>query len=209
MSRDAVAALPGVSRETLARLDRLVDLVERWTPRINLISRSTVPEIWTRHILDSAQLWTVAPVPTGLWVDLGAGGGFPGLVLAAMAQGTATELALVESDKRKAAFLTTAAQAMGLRPRVHAARIEALSPLGATTVSARALAPFPQIVDLALPHCAPEGRLVLPVGARTAGPGPVGLDSRALSVETHPSRTDPESAILILTKTGLPPDQGA
>lgn len=199
MTREAVAALPGVSRETLGRLDILADHLRRWSPRINLVAPSTLPDLWTRHILDSAQLWQVTPPRPGLWADLGAGGGFPGLVLAALAHDTPTRVALVESDQRKAAFLRSAAQAMGLSPEIHAERIEAIPPLGADTISARALAPLPRLIDLALPHLAPGGRMVLPKGARHADELTMALDTYRATVETRTSMTDPESVILILS----------
>ncbi|MCU0907345.1 MAG: 16S rRNA (guanine(527)-N(7))-methyltransferase RsmG [Rhodobacteraceae bacterium] len=199
MTRDAVAALPGVSRETLDRLDVLAEHVRRWNPRINLVAPRSLPEIWTRHILDSAQLWTLAPAPAGLWADLGSGGGFPGLVIAALAATTDTRVALVESDQRKAAFLRVAAQAMGLHPAIHAARIEHVAPLGATTISARALAPVPNLLDLAARHLAPGGRVIVPQGENAPRPSIGDLDSRWLRVEDHRSVTNPESTILILT----------
>lgn len=199
MTRDIVADLPGVSRETVERLETLADHVRRWNPRINLVAQGTLPDIWTRHILDSAQLWTVVPPNPGLWVDLGSGGGFPGLVIAALAAGSQTHVALVESDRRKAAFLSVAAQAMGLTPAIHPARIEQLAPLRATTISARALAPLPVLTALASRHLVPGGRLILPQGERAPPPAAGGLDSRWQSVEDHPSMTNPESAILVLT----------
>ena len=198
MTREAVAALPGVSRETLERFDVLADHVGRWNPRINLVAPGTLPDLWTRHILDSAQLWSLGAPEPGLWADLGSGGGFPGLVIAAMAHGTGTSIALVEADQRKAAFLRIAAQAMGLKPAIHASRIEQLAPLGALTVSARALAPLPALLGLAARHLAPGGRLILPQGENAPRPVPGDLDSRWLSVEDHPSMTNPESAILVL-----------
>jgi 16S rRNA (guanine527-N7)-methyltransferase len=209
MTREAVAALPGVSRETLDRLDILADHLRRWSPRINLVADSTLPDLWTRHILDSAQLRWIAPPRPGLWADLGAGAGFPGLVLAALAHGTQTRVALVESDQRKAAFLRVTAQAMGVMVDIHAARIEALPPLGADTISARALAPLPKLLDLALPHLAPGGRLALPKGARHADELAMALDTHRATVESRPSMTDPESVVLILSDvTRAAPQKG-
>jgi len=209
MTREELAALPGVSRETLDRLDVLSDHVRRWNARINLVAPGTLPDLWTRHILDSAQLWTIVPPNSGLWADLGSGGGFPGLVIAAMAHGTSTRVALVEADQRKAAFLYVAAQAMGLQPAIHASRIEQLAPLGATTVSARALAPLPALLDLAMRHLAPGGRLILPQGENAPPPAPGDLDSRRLSVEDHRSMTNPESAIRVLTARAATDTEGA
>lgn len=199
MTREAVAALPGVSRETLERLDVLAEHVRRWNPRINLVAPGTLPDLWTRHILDSAQLWSVSPPAPGLWADLGSGGGFPGLVIAALAEGSDTRVALVEADQRKAAFLLVAAQGMGLHPIIHGARIEHVAPLGASTISARALAPLPALLGLASRHLAPGGRLILPQGENAPVPNAGDLDSRWQSVEDHPSMTNPESVILILT----------
>ena len=96
-----------VSRETIARLEALSALTEKWTPKINLIARSTVSNIWERHVIDSVQLYKFAPQTYRRWVDLGSGGGFPGIVMAIIgktAQPNA-EFVLIESDQRKAAFL--------------------------------------------------------------------------------------------------------
>jgi 16S rRNA (guanine527-N7)-methyltransferase len=199
MTRAAVAALQGVSRETLDRLHVLADHVVRWNPRINLVAPRSLPDLWTRHILDSAQLWFLAAPSPGLWADLGSGGGFPGLVIAALAEGSGMRVALVESDQRKAAFLQVVARAMGLQPDIHPARIEALPPLGATTISARALAPWPVLLPLARRHLVPGGRMILPQGANAVPPGATDLDSREWSVEDRRSMTNPESTILILT----------
>ena len=108
-----------VSRETAERLELLCALVRKWTPTINLVSRSTVADIWSRHVLDSAQIWRFRPEKLSNWVDLGSGGGFPGLVIAALAAQDAPEMVmtLVESDTRKTVFLQTAAREMGLPTR--------------------------------------------------------------------------------------------
>ena len=83
MSRDYIAA--NVSRETLQRLDTYADLLTRWNPKINLVAKSTIPELWTRHLLDSVQVAHLAPETYEKWVDIGSGGGFPGLVVAILA----------------------------------------------------------------------------------------------------------------------------
>ncbi|MEL6317800.1 MAG: 16S rRNA (guanine(527)-N(7))-methyltransferase RsmG [Pseudomonadota bacterium] len=171
-ARDALAARSDVSRETMARLDRFAELLAAWTTRINLVSRADRTQIWRRHILDSARLLRFATpaVAGGLWLDLGSGGGFPGLVVAAHAAEAAPGLRfeLVESDHRKAAFLTTAAAEMGLAAvvRVSATRIETLPPREAGIVSARALASLPILVRRATPHLAADGRLLLLKGSR-------------------------------------------
>lgn len=153
---DDVAEAFNVSHETLARLETLVRLLRDWQRRINLVGRSTLDEVWGRHIADSLQLVALAPEDARVWVDLGSGGGFPGLVVAiALGERPGFEMHLVESNRKKCAFLTVAARATGAPVRVHATRIEALGGSEdrprADVVSARALAPLPALVDLATP----------------------------------------------------------
>ena len=110
MRSEASDPLDGVSRETLARLEAYAALVAKWNPKINLVSRKSLEDLWSRHILDSAQVFALAgPAPRGRWADLGSGGGFPGAVVAILAAGIGADLrvTLVESDQRKAAFLRT------------------------------------------------------------------------------------------------------
>ncbi len=96
-----------VSRETMDRLESLVALVAKWNPAINLISKASVAEMWTRHVVDSAQIYHMAPENFRLWADFGSGGGFPGLVVAAMAreERPTAKFVLVESDQRKVDIL--------------------------------------------------------------------------------------------------------
>ena len=116
-----------VSRETTERLEGLIDLLRAWNPRINLIAPSTLEDAWSRHIIDSAQLYPLAP-DAARWIDLGAGAGFPGLVIAALRfeHGATEPVTLVESDVRKAAFLREAARTMGVPIDIHVTRIENL-----------------------------------------------------------------------------------
>src|ERR1700712_525840 len=110
LASDKAAALKvtPVSRETEARLDRYVSLLREWQAKTNLLAPSTLPTLWTRHIADSLQLLTLAP-SAKVWVDLGSGGGFPGIVLAcALAETEGTMVHLVERNAKKAAFLREA-----------------------------------------------------------------------------------------------------
>ena len=104
----------GVSRETCERLEAYIALLTRWNARINLVSPATIETVWSRHVADSAQLFDLAPASASSWIDLGSGAGFPGLVVAALAadKQPGRHVTLVESDTRKAAFLTTAAREM-------------------------------------------------------------------------------------------------
>lgn len=154
--------LTPVSRETEDRLVAIVALLEKWQRTINLIAPATLPTIWTRHVADSLQLVPLAGEGIRRWVDLGSGGGFPGLVVAAaLAERDGSDVSLVESDTRKAAFLREAARIAELPVTVLPARIEQVAPqiaAGVEVVSARALAPLPKLLDLAHPFLAQGAR---------------------------------------------------
>lgn len=156
-----------VSAGALEKLRLLQSLVEKWNPRINLVAKSTLPDLWARHIEDSAFLCLHAPAAR-LWADFGAGGGFPGLVIATILQdrGADTRIVLVESDLRKAIFLREAARQMGLPVDIHSERVEALPPLRADVVSARALATLDALCGLAQRHLATGGICLFPKGER-------------------------------------------
>jgi 16S rRNA (guanine527-N7)-methyltransferase len=141
-----------VSRETLARLDRFVELLLEWQQTRNLIAASTIPTLWTRHIADSLQLLDLAP-DAKTWVDLGSGGGFPGLVLACAVQERAgSKIHLVESTAKKCAFLQVVTDELGLPAQVHWKRIEEFIPAFIPdAITARALAPMPKLLALAYP----------------------------------------------------------
>ena len=152
--RERALALVPVSRETLARLDRFVELLIAWQAHTNLIARSTVPTLWTRHIADSLQLVGLAPGASA-WADLGSGGGFPGLVIAcALAETEGAQVHLVESIGKKATFLREAVRLTGVPATVHAQRIEDFvdkAPESLDVVTARALAPLPELLTMAYP----------------------------------------------------------
>lgn len=137
----AFAHATGVSRETLARLDAYLDLLERWQRRINLVGRATLEDPWRRHFLDSAQLYPLLPEGAPQIVDVGSGAGFPGLVLAILG---APNVTLVDSDQRKCAFLREAARITETRVTIEVARIELLAPRLplVDVVTARAVAPL-------------------------------------------------------------------
>lgn len=190
-----------VSRETTDRLAALAALVRKWTPRINLIAPGTVAELEQRHIADSLQLFTLADPQRQSWCDLGSGGGFPGLVLAIAAQGRNVPVTLIESDRRKCAFLQTAIRELDLRETtVLTQRIESAPAQKAAVVSARALAPLPRLMSYVHQHLAPGGAAWLMKGARWQQEI---HDARTLwrfEVEPQPSRTDPEATILHVTQ---------
>jgi len=142
-----------VSRETRARLDAFVALFQKWASRINLVAPSTITELWSRHILDSLQTYELSPGPL-TWVDLGSGGGFPGVITAiCLAEIGDGWVHLVESNNKKAAFLRTALQETGARGSVHPVRIETAPELIARCdrISARALAELDVLCDFIEP----------------------------------------------------------
>ncbi len=189
--------LSAVSRETEAALAAFAALVRRWTPAINLVAPSTLPDLDHRHIADSAQLLPLAPTGWTHWADLGSGGGFPGIVIAILARGRSdAHVTLVESDQRKATFLRTAARELGLAVTVHAARAESLLPLNADVLTARALAPLSQLLPLAHRHLRPGGTALFPKGRRHAQETAEARQTWHFDLTEHPSQTDPEGRIL-------------
>jgi 16S rRNA (guanine527-N7)-methyltransferase len=150
----AALAVTPVSRETEERLDCFVALLRTWQAKTNLVSRSTLPTVWTRHIADSIQLLAFAP-SARVWVDLGSGGGFPGVVLACALTGTPdAHVHLIERNAKKAAFLRQALRATGAPGTVHLADIEnsvdrIAGPVDCVT--ARAVAPLHKLVGFAEP----------------------------------------------------------
>ena len=153
MTAEEFARRFDVSRETLVSLSAYVALMEKWQPHINLVSPATLPDIWHRHILDSAQLALYLPAVSGRQrcqiLDIGSGAGFPGLVLAILGVG---DVQLVESDQRKAAFLQTVIRELGLSARVSNQRIETLPACQPDVITARALAAMPKLMSLITPQ---------------------------------------------------------
>lgn len=200
---ELLAALPDVSRETSARLVAYAELLVKWQARINLVSKGTLPDLWRRHMLDSAQVFRLLPSPTRVLVDLGSGAGFPGLVLAAMG---VPEVHLIEADGRKCAFLREAARVMGVSVVVHHARIEAVPPFAADVVTSRALAPLAQLLHYAEPFLrraqpAGKGGQCLFLKGR-GGEDELTLATKEwnMSVERVTSLSDPDGLILRLSE---------
>ncbi|OQP86146.1 16S rRNA (guanine(527)-N(7))-methyltransferase RsmG [Rhizobium rhizosphaerae] len=150
-----------VSRETRERLDHFVQLFQRWQKSINLVAPSTLPQLWDRHVADSLQIFALSPEPQK-WVDLGSGGGFPGVITAiALAERAEGWVHLIESNNKKAAFLRVALLETGARGSVHPVRIEEAPKLvpSCDAISARALADLPQLLEFCLPWAAANENL--------------------------------------------------
>ena len=199
MRSEAIDPLSGVSRETLERLEIYAALVAKWNPKINLVSRKSLEDLWSRHFVDSAQVYGLAgPNPRGLWADLGSGGGFPGAVIAILAAGAGADLrvTLVESDQRKAAFLRTVSRETSVPFGVLADRIETLPPLNADILSARALAPLTDLLGFAERHLGDGGVGLFPKGETHAAELREAQNRWRFSGETATSCTDPRAVIL-------------
>lgn len=155
-----------VSRETFEKMLAFEAEFLKWAARINLAAPSTLESLWERHILDSAQLLALGR-HAKKWVDLGSGGGFPGAVLAILlSQRAGAEIHLVESNRKKAAFLKTILGSLGAPAQIHSCRIEdAPSRVGEVEiVTARALAPLPLLLDLAFPWLTQDARALFHKG---------------------------------------------
>ena len=192
-----------VSRETFEELRAYEALVRRWTPAINLVSKASVDDLWQRHIVDSAQVFAAIGTESAQgWIDLGSGGGFPGLVVAILAKEIRPDLrvTLVESDLRKATFLRQAAQALSLSVTVHSVRIESLAPQSADILSARALAPLSDLLAHAERHLRKGGIAVFPKGARFVAELDDARKFWAFDVDAQPSLSDSGAAILVIRK---------
>jgi 16S rRNA (guanine527-N7)-methyltransferase len=190
----------GVSRETIDRLKAVELLLAKWNPAINLVSKASLSDTWVRHILDSAQLYRLAPGPINHWVDLGSGGGFPGLIVAIIAAELDPQrrITLVESDQRKATFLRQAAQSVDLSVAVIADRIERIPPLNADVLSARALAALRELCGFADRHLAQDGLALFPKGATYKDEIAQAGRSWRFDLTVHPSETDSSAVILSL-----------
>jgi 16S rRNA (guanine527-N7)-methyltransferase len=151
-----------VARETIHRLERYAALLAHWQKSTNLVASATLPRLWSRHFADSAQIRGLAP-EARLWLDLGSGAGFPGLVVAILQTGQpGFRMHLVESNHKKCAFLAEVVRETKAPVDIHAVRIEQLGEsahrLEPDVISARALAPLPRLFELAQPFFGPETR---------------------------------------------------
>lgn len=186
--------------QAIQRLEKYAAMLAQWTRKINLVAPSTLPFLWERHFLDSAQLLDFAPVLAKRWVDLGSGGGFPGMVIAILAADRRPDLQmiLVESDQRKSAFLRSVSRETGVPVQVIAARAEDLPPQAADIVSARALAPLPRLLQLAYPHLSPSGLALFPKGETVEAELGEALANWSFTVHKEPSLSHDKGIVLCI-----------
>jgi len=192
---DALAGILDVSRETIGRLSDYVALLCKWQRAENLIAPGTTGEIWRRHVADSAQIAALFP-KTRRYLDFGSGAGFPGLIVAIV---TGADVALVEANQRKCAFLREAIRVTGAPAWVEQGRVEELPEMawqGIEIVTARAVASLVNLVALATPGLAAGARLAFPKGREFRREIAEASQSWRLDLVIHPSRIDPAGAIL-------------
>ena len=196
LSPEESRRLLDVSRETMAALEAYLGLLCHWQRAINLVGASTLADPWRRHILDCGQLRAHVPAHARTLVDLGSGAGLPGLVLAILG---VPEVHLVESDRRKAAFLRTCMAELGLAGAcIHADRIEAVPPFPADLVTARALAPLPRLLEIAAPFVATGTRCLFLKGREAEAELTAARESWTMHAGIVPSLSAADGRILLL-----------
>ncbi len=198
---EALQQVAGVSRETMDDLTQFVTLLQKWNRSINLVSPNSLAAVWERHIIDSAQLFPFIPPSTRSIADIGTGGGFPGLVLAILSKRDAPErhVTLIESDRRKCAFLLTASSQLELNVKVVAERIEHADPCAADMLTSRALAPLSQLLGYAERHLKPDGTALLLKGRTAEAEVEEALASWSLDLKRRESKTTDDAVILEIT----------
>lgn len=188
-----------VSRETMVKLEVFAAAVIAENVRQNLISTATVPGIWSRHIIDSAQLLRLGPAvdSSSPWLDLGTGAGFPGMIIAILGD---FPVILVESRRKRFEFLMEQAQSLGLtNVRVHCGRLETLKTVSAGTISARAFAPLAKLLGLAHRFSTEKTRWLLPKGRSVREELESVASSWQGSFQVESSQTDADAAIIVAT----------
>lgn len=190
-------SLADVSRETSDRLQIHADLLTKWNSAINLVARSTISDIWNRHILDSMQLFRHGAAGR-TWVDVGSGAGFPGMIIAILARESAPGLSvtLIEPDQRKVAFLNEVARLTGTEVCIIGERIETIAPLQTDILSARGLAPLDRLLCYTSRHIVPDGVAIFPKGARFQEEIAVARKSWDFDCEVYQSLTNARAVVL-------------
>lgn len=187
-----------VSRETLDRIDHFVNLLIEENSRQNLVSTGTLPQIWSRHILDSAQLIRFAP-DARRWLDLGSGAGFPGLITSLLHR--SATVTMVESRPLRVDFLKRAAETLALsaETRIVCTRLETFPTESFDVISARAFAPLDRLLALAHRFAVPATRWILPKGRSAKTELEQAESSWQGAFRVEPSLTDAEAGIIVAT----------
>ena len=189
--------LTAVSRETLARVQSYLGVLDAWRDRINLIGPGEGRHLWRRHVLDSLQLVGQIPGDATKIVDLGSGAGFPGLLIAcAMAERSGVSVTLVEKSVRKSQFLQAAIAEVGLPARVTNVRIEEAPHERYDLLTARALAPLPKLLGYADVWLKPSGKALLMKGRDTAAELAEARADWTFEMSDRASLSSPEGRVL-------------
>ena len=195
-----------VPHGTLSDFTQWYGLLRKWNARINLVAPKEIDQFWRRHAYDSWQLNAYLPEKWDRLVDLGSGGGFPGLSFGILAKqrGAASknqkcEVHLVESVGKKTSFLKTVARELNLPVTVHTDRAEKLAPLKADVLTARAFAPLPRLFAYAHPHLTDTATLLLPKGETADKEIETAREGWHFDVDSFKSETDSAAAILRIT----------
>ena len=196
-----------VSRETVDKLKIYESELRKWQRAVNLVAPKTLPDVWHRHFADSLQIAGLVPETAKTLVDLGSGGGFPGLVLAAhFAVAGGPTVTLVESDQRKAAFLREAARAMEISVEILSTRIENDANLaalkGVNVVTARALARLSGLLGLVRPFISDDTVCIFMKGRDAAREIAEARADWSFESAEHASMTDPQAKILVVRRIG-------
>lgn len=196
--------VPDVSRETAQSLMMFADAVKKWQLHINLVANATLPQLWTRHILDSAQISTLKP-QAKKWCDIGSGGGFPGIVTAiVLKQNVGFHIDLIESNSKKAAFLRSVIAELNLPATVHVCRIEAsfIHVKKPEIVTARALAPLGKLLSLTRPWLEQGATALFQKGRDYKQEIEDAKKNWDFDLKTHQSKIDKQSVILEIHSIG-------
>ncbi len=193
---DSHIGLEGVSRETRLKLKIYVEMLGKWNRSINLVSKSTLDDVWRRHIAEHLQIAEIGP-NTGRWADLGSGAGLPGLIVAAakVEKFPNTQVTMIESDQRKCAFIAAAANSMELDVSIECRRIEESTTQTYDVISARALAPLSHLLELSLPYRHKETVCIFPKGAKAEEEMTAAQHDWNVIYDTMQSVTDTSSTI--------------
>lgn len=197
--RQAVFDQLNVSQAVQLKLNTYVALLEEWQGKMNLVSDSTLPVVWTRHILDSAQVERYLTPSDRVILDLGSGAGFPALVLAILDESKNRTVHLVESDGKKCSFLQAVADACGLQVVIHNERIEKMPVFKADVITARALAALDKLVGYAKPFIGERTRCLFLKGKKADEELKLCAKKFVFAVEKYSSITSDEGKILCLT----------
>lgn len=198
--RDIVLKRLNLSSVSIQKMDKYVEILREEQLKMNLVGSSTLPVLWIRHILDSAQLFQFIAPSDKVILDLGSGAGFPALVLAVMDIEKKYEIHLIESDGKKCSFLNKVIKECDLRAFVHYERIEKMEKFDVDLITARALAPLDKLIKYAYPFISSKTRCLFMKGAKAEEEIKQALKKYRFCIEKIPSITSHEGTVILLSE---------